>query len=117
MWIRKCFPIVAVAVFPVLMPAQAQDLAPMALNSLSHAPAPIARAQVYDQHGRVIGQVVRVQADHDGKPSALSIRPSNGGHLVVISAAAASYDQPRNIVITSAQDARIAELSRQADGG
>jgi hypothetical protein len=115
MWIRRCFLIAVFAAVPAM--AQAVELAPIALNSLSHAPAPISRAQVYDQHGRVIGQVARVQADHDGKPSALSIRPSNGGQLVVVSAAAASYDQPRNVVITSAQDARIAELSRQADGG
>ncbi|OJT99375.1 MAG: hypothetical protein BGN82_08435 [Alphaproteobacteria bacterium 65-7] len=110
--------VAAVATCPALAQAQeaGPDFAPVALNSFSHAPAAIVRAPVYDQHGRVIGRVVRVQADQDGKPSALSIRSGNGGPLVVVSAAAVGYDQPRNIIVTSAQDARIAELSR-ADGG
>jgi hypothetical protein len=38
-------------------PAIAQDLAPVALNSLSSAPAAIVSAQVFDEHYRPMGRV------------------------------------------------------------
>lgn len=71
--------------------ATAQDMAPVALNSLSAAPSGLHDARVYDTRGAVIGQLKQVQTDQDGRPSAISIVPARGG-VRVISAAAVSYD-------------------------
>ena len=57
---------------PVL--AQAEDIAPAALNSLSSVPAGLTSAQVMDQNGHVLGKAEQVQTDQDGKPAALSFR-------------------------------------------
>jgi hypothetical protein len=72
-------------------PAWAEGLAPQALNSLSALPAQAASAKLFDQNGRLLGEVERIQTDQDGKPSALAFRTSRG-IIVVISAAAVSYD-------------------------
>jgi len=88
--------------------ASAEDLAPVALNSLSKAPANIASLPVMDQKGQVIGQAVQVQTDQDGHPAALSFRANNGS-TVVIGAAAASYDGKS--LITSNDQPQIAALS------
>jgi len=88
--------------------AAAEDLAPVALNSLSKPPANIASLQVMDQKGQVIGQVLQVQADQDGRPAALSFRANNGS-TVVIGAAAASYDG--KTLVTSNDQPQIAALS------
>ena len=74
------------------VPAWGEGLAPVALNSLSAAPAQAASAKVLDQNGRLLGQVERIQIDQDGKPSALAFRAAKDGSTVVISAAAVSYD-------------------------
>ena len=76
------------AMVPTL--ALAEDLAPVALNSLTTAPM-LNATQVQDQKGRLLGQAERIQTDQDGKPSALSFRTTNG-QTVVIGAAAVSYD-------------------------
>jgi hypothetical protein len=76
----------------VLVPtlALAEDLAPVALNSLSTAPS-LNATQVQDQKGRVLGQAERIQTDQNGKPSALAFRTANG-NTIVIAASAVSYD-------------------------
>ena len=76
----------------VMVPALAlaEDLAPVALNSLSTAPV-LKATQVQDQKGRLLGQAERIQTNQDGKPSALSFRTANG-QIVVVGAAAVSYD-------------------------
>lgn len=96
----------------VFVPPQAwaDELAPVALNSLSAAPAGMASAKVLDQHGQVLGQVERVQTDQNGKPSALSFRAASNGQIVVISAAAASYDG--KVVVASNDQPQIAALTR-----
>ena len=88
--------------------AFAEDLAPVALNSLSGAPANIVSLPVMDQKGQVIGQALRVQTDQDGKPSALAFRAGDGS-TVVIAAAATSYDG--HALITSNDQPQIAALS------
>jgi hypothetical protein len=88
----------AALLIPVI--AGAEDLAPIALNSLSATPQDIRSARVLDQHGNYIGDVQRVATDQDGKPSAISILPK-GGRLIVVSASAVSYDEPRNILMAS----------------
>jgi hypothetical protein len=79
-----------VAVIPGL--ACAEEMAPVALNSLSTAPSGIASARVLDQQGRVLGQVERVQTDHDGKPAAVAFRAADGRGTIVLAAASLSYD-------------------------
>jgi sporulation protein YlmC with PRC-barrel domain len=91
---------------PVL--AHAEDMAPSALNSLSSVPPGIASAQVMDQNGHALGKVEQVQTDQDGKPTAISIRSTNTGRIVVVAAAEASFDG--RVVITSSDQPQIAEL-------
>ena len=88
--------------------ACAQELAPTALNSLSAMPAKAASAKVMDQNGHLLGQVERIQADQDGKPSALAFRAANSGKTVVVSAAGASYDG--NVVVVDNDQPQIAAL-------
>lgn len=89
--------------------AGAEEMAPVALNSLSQAPRAIAGAQVVDQHGHLLGKVEKLQTDQDGRPSALAFMPVNGKSLVVIGAAAASYDG--TTVVADEQQPQIAALS------
>jgi len=94
---------------PVLLGAE--DLAPIALNSLPAPPRNIQAAQVLDERGQLIGGVERVAVDASGKPSALSIRPAHSkapNDVMVVSAAAASYDAPRNIVVAAVPEDRLA---------
>jgi hypothetical protein len=88
--------------------ANAEELAPVALNSLPAAPANIASLQVMDQKGQVIGRALRIQSDQDGRPAALAFRAGNGS-TVVIAAAATSYDG--HALITSNDQPQIAALS------
>jgi hypothetical protein len=92
------------------VPAWGEGLAPVALNSLSAAPAQAASAKVLDQNGRLLGQVERIQADQDGKPSALAFRAAKDGSIVVISAAAVSFDG--NVLIASNDQPQVAALLR-----
>lgn len=94
-------------VCPVL--AGAQEMAPVALNSLSAAPHAITGAKVMDQRGHLLGHVSRVQTDQDGRPSAVAFTPVNGKTVVVIGAAAASYDG--TTVVADDQQPQIAALS------
>ena len=96
----------------VIIPALsgAEALAPVALNSLSAAPARAESAKVLDQNGRLLGQVERIQADQDGKPSALAFRAAKDGSIVVISAAAVSFDG--NVLIASNDQPQVAALLR-----
>jgi hypothetical protein len=85
----------------------AEDMAPMALNSFSGAPARIAAAPVLDQQGNRLGKVKAVATDQDGRPSALSYTtPDN--RLMIVAAPAVSYDGQKNIV--------VADVSRQQQG-
>ena len=88
--------------------ASAEDLAPVALNSLSAAPANIVGLPVLDQKGETIGKVLRMLSDQDGRPAALAFR-ANNGNTVVISAAATSYDG--HALVTSNDQPQIAALS------
>jgi len=88
-------------------PAAAEDLAPVALNSLTAAPAKITAAPVLDQNGTVIGKVKAVATDQDGKPSAMSYVA--GKNLMVIAAPAVSYDAQRNIVVADTAKAALGD--------
>ena len=89
-------------------PAFAEDLAPMALNSLSTAPD-IASRPVMDQHGKTIGTAQAVQTDASGKPSAMSLRTPDG-KTIVLGAAAVSYDG-RGVLVADSQEPQIAALN------
>ncbi|HVV27001.1 MAG TPA: hypothetical protein VHC40_03455 [Rhizomicrobium sp.] len=97
----------ALAFAPAL--AQADEIAPAALNSFTSVPAKLSSAQVLDQNGHVLGTVERVQTDQDGKPNALSFRAASDGRLVVIGAAAVSYNG--HVLITSNDQPQIAALT------
>jgi hypothetical protein len=88
--------------------ANADDMAPVALNSLPKAPPNVTTLKVLDQKGQVIGQVVNIQTDQDGHPSALAFRANNGS-TVVVGAATASYDG--RSLIASDDQPQIAALS------
>ena len=87
--VRLTFPFALFMIVPTL--AYAEDLAPVALNSLSAPPANVTTIQVFDQHGRVLGQAEKVQTDQNGKPQALSFRATNGS-TIVLSASAVGFD-------------------------
>lgn len=90
--------------------ANAGDMAPVALNSLSAAPQAIAGAPVMDQRGHLLGRVSRVQTDQNGRPDALAFTLVNSHKLVVIGAAAVSYDGTS--VVADDQQPQIAALDR-----
>jgi hypothetical protein len=96
------------AVIAAPFTANAEELAPVALNSLTAAPANIAALKVMDQKGQVIGQAERIQTDQDGRPSALAFRANNGS-TVVVGAAATSYDG--QALITSNDQPQVAALT------
>lgn len=87
--------------------ACAEDLAPVALNSLSTVPT-LNATQVQDQKRHLLGQAERIQADQDGKPAALAFRATNG-QTIVIAAAAVSYDG--HVMTASNDQPQIAALT------
>jgi hypothetical protein len=89
--------------------AHAEEMAPVALNSLSAVPAHVASTKVLDQDGHLLGQVERIQTDQDGKPSALSFRAARDGSTVVVSAAAVSFDG--SVLIASNDQPQVAALT------
>jgi hypothetical protein len=94
--------------FFILVPAlaYADDLAPVALNSLSQPPK-LGSAPVLDQQGNLLGHADQLVTDQDGKPAGLSIRLQNG-KTTVVSAAAVSYDG--HTLVTSSDQPQIAAL-------
>jgi len=100
----KAVMIGAAVLAPVI--ASAEDLAPMALNSLPAPPPKITTAQVENLHGQVIGRVEKIVTDPSGKPAAISITSSEG--TKVVAASAASYDEVRNLVFTDLPTPQLA---------
>jgi hypothetical protein len=88
-------------------PALAEDFAPVALNSLTSAPAKIIAAPVMDQAGAVIGKVRAVATDQNGHPSAISYVTDK--RLAVIAAQAVSYDAQKNIVVADVSKVQMGE--------
>jgi type IV secretory pathway TraG/TraD family ATPase VirD4 len=104
--LRSAF--VSVLLTAISTGSYAQELAPVVLSSLSAVPQDISSANIMDQNGDVIGQVLRVQADQDGKPSALAFRATRDGRTVVVSATAVSYDG--HVLVTDSNQPQIAAL-------
>ena len=86
------------AVIAVPAITRAENLAPMALNSLPAPPRNIMSAQVENLHGQTIGRVAKVATDQSGKLAAISVITPAG--TIVVAAGAASYDEGRNLVYT-----------------
>ena len=95
----------------VVVPALAcaEEMAPVALNSLSSTPAAATSAKVTDQSGHLLGQAERIQTDHDGKPAALAFRAASNGSTVVVSAAAVSFDG--TVLVASDDQPQVAALT------
>jgi len=102
------FHFAALCGFFVIMPASAEELAPVALNSLSQPPT-LGSAPVLDQQGHLLGYFGQLVTDQDGKPAGLSIRLQNG-KTTVVSAAAVSYDG--HTLVTSSDQPQIAALTQ-----
>lgn len=104
MKLLRCVVLSTAVLAPVA--AEAQDLnrhlAPMVLSSFPTPPANIISAKVFDPRGNMVGSIKGVATDAEGKPAAISVQPANGRSLIVVAAGAASYDQARNAIITSA---------------
>ncbi len=97
------FAYVVLAASLVLAPSFAQageDLAPMALNSLSRVPPKIVAAQVMDPEGKSIGSVLRIETDPRGKPLGVEIR-LNDGRILMVDASALGYDDSANILVAA----------------
>ncbi len=101
----------AILAIAVMLPALAlaEPMAPVALNSLSEAPHAVVGARLLDQRGQVLGQVARVQTDAYGRPAALAFTPAGGSAMVVIGAAAVSYDG--STLVAADDQPQIAALS------
>jgi hypothetical protein len=102
-----------IAAIPSLTCAQepvSDAMAPVALNSLTATPGNIASAKVMDQNGRVLGQVLRVQTDQDGRPSAIAFRASDGRGTIVLAASGVSYDG--SVLIAGNDQPQIAALTQ-----
>jgi hypothetical protein len=93
-------------------PAVAQDLAPVALNSLSATPAAIASAQIFDERGKAIGRFQKMVEDQDGKPAAISFVADTTGRLVIVPASAVSYDEQKNILVADTSSQQLAQNAR-----
>jgi hypothetical protein len=106
--LMKAIAVGAALLAPVIVGAE--NLAPMALNSLPAPPAKIASAQVQNLHGQVIGRVEKVATDQTGKPSAISVMTPEG--ITVVAAQAASYDEARNLVFTDQPMPQLANAAR-----
>ena len=104
------FPFAALCAIFVIVPtlACADDLAPVALNSLSEPPK-LGSAPVLDQQGHLLGYAGQLATDQDGKPAGLSIRLQNG-KTTVVSAAAVSYDG--HTLVTSSDQPQITALTQ-----
>lgn len=85
-------------------PAVAEDFAPVALNSLTAAPAKITTAPVMDMNGATVGTVRAIATDQNGRPSAISYVAGN--RLVVVAAQAVSYDAQKNVVVADTSKAQ-----------
>jgi hypothetical protein len=90
--------------------ASADDMAPMALNSIAAIPAKIAGARVVDPHGAAVGSLVRVQTDAKGKALKADIALT-GGRMIVLDASALGYDQNANVVVTAMDQAQLAQMA------
>jgi hypothetical protein len=95
--------------------ASAQDIAPMALNSIGAVPPKIQGAPVEDIHGVIVGRVARIETDVQGKPLRADVT-LNGGRMVFLDTVNLSYDQNANVLVTALDQQQLAQLADQRRG-
>jgi hypothetical protein len=93
---RLC--LLAIVSATLAVPAMADELAPMALNSFTFVPARITQAIVVDQGGTALGIVAKVDSDASGTPRQVEVLKP-GGDTMILAARAASYDPVANRVV------------------
>jgi hypothetical protein len=95
--------------------AAADDIAPMALNSIGAVPAKIASAKVVDGHGAEIGTVAKIETDAMGKPLRGDI-VLPGGRMIFIEASALGYDQIANELVTATDQKQLVQMVQTPKG-
>ncbi len=91
-------PILAMFLALLAAPADADDIAPMALNSFTSSPPQINTASVFQQDGTILGNVQGVDRDL-GAIAGLKIGVA-GNRIISLTADAVSYDAVKNVVVT-----------------
>ncbi|HEY2835450.1 MAG TPA: hypothetical protein VGI89_02700 [Rhizomicrobium sp.] len=111
------FRIALPAAFLCILPfaALADDIAPMALNSIGAVPPKIQGAPVEDIHGAIVGRVARIETDVQGKPLRADVT-LNGGRMVFLDTVNLSYDESTNVLVTALDQQQLAQLADQRRG-
>jgi hypothetical protein len=91
--------------------AAADDIAPMALNSIGAVPAKIASAKVVDGHGAEVGSVAKIETDAMGKPLRADIALT-GGRMIFIDASQLGYDQSANMLVTAMDQKQLVQSAQ-----
>ena len=110
---RIAFPLILLCFAPLA--ASADDIAPMALNSIGAVPPKIQGAPIEDIHGAVVGHVAKIETDVEGKPLRADVT-LDGGRMVFLDTASLSYDQNANILVTALDQQQLAQLADQRRG-
>lgn len=110
---RIVFPLTLICLAPFA--ASAEDIAPMALNSVGMVPSKIQGAPVEDSHGAVVGHIAKIETDVEGKPLRADVT-LNGGRMVFLETATLSYDENANVLVTALDQQQLAQLAEDRRG-
>ena len=113
MTFRFALPVVFLCVIP--FSASADDIAPMALNSIGAVPSKIQGAPLEDAHGTMVGRIAKIETDVEGKPLRADVTLT-GGRLVFLDTASLSYDEAANILVTALDQQQLARLGQEPRG-
>lgn len=87
-----------------------QDIAPIALNSLSSPPDKIATARVVDDSGTTVGAVQKVELGANGNPTKVEIALLGSDRIVALDSRQLSYDEANNVVTAALDKSQLAQL-------
>jgi hypothetical protein len=93
----------------------AENIAPMALNSVGAVPPKIQGAPLEEAHGAVVGRVAKIETDVEGKPLRADVTLT-GGRMVFLDPASLSYDEAANILVTALNQQQLAQLGQEPRG-
>jgi hypothetical protein len=99
-------PILVMCLVLLAVPAAADDIAPMALNSFTSPPPRIASATVFQQDGSTLGNVQGIDRT-TGSIGSMRIGVV-GNRVISLPASAVSYDAGNNVVVTDESATRAA---------
>lgn len=91
-------------------PQAEQNLAPIALNSLSSPPDKIATARVVDDSGTTVGAVQKVDLGASGNPIRVEIALLGSDRIVALDSRQLSYDEANNVVTAALDKSQLVEL-------